>query len=153
LLLFQTFFIILLMVASGAAAAAAAQQRILQEEEEQMTPYSDSEMHKWEFKIVRCTGFTNFGNPEKFKEVVSDQAKYGWVLLEKFDNYRLRFKRPITEREKDASRPGDPYRSYYGPSLATIVWITLAITFGFIILIMLIVFVSTIPASTNIGTN
>ncbi len=100
-----------------AAAQAEQAQRALREEEE-MTQYSDSDIAgDWEFKIVRAaTGA--FRKPEEFAKLLEQEAKFGWMLLEKLDDGRVRFKRHIKERVRDRStEPGeDPYRSIYGRS-------------------------------------
>lgn len=104
---------------SGAAAAAHAAQekkKKQRQEEEEMTPYSDKELAEdYEFKIVRsATGA--FKNREKVEQVIAEEAVSGWVLVEKFDNERLRFKRPASARRKDTMLPPgvDPYRTNYG---------------------------------------
>lgn len=94
------------------AAATAARDRDLEKEEEKMTPYTPEELNDdWEFKIVR-SAFEAFRKPETLQRVIEEEARAGWVLLEKFDNGRLRFKRPISAREDDhLLRPDiDPYR-------------------------------------------
>lgn len=81
-----------------------------------MTPYSDKDLAEdYEFKIVRsATGA--FKNREKVEQVIAEEATAGWVLVEKFDNERLRFKRPASARRKDAMLPPgiDPYRTNFG---------------------------------------
>jgi hypothetical protein len=101
--------------ASGAAAAAAAaEQRRMQEEEEEMTPYQSADLNEdWEFKILR-SNFRSFGKPERLAEYLAEEAKAGWVLVEKFDDTRLRLKRPTSARRGDAALGFDPYRTYVG---------------------------------------
>ena len=100
----------------GGAAAAEAKKRMQREEEEEVNRYSDSDLQgDWEFKFVRSqTGA--FSKRETLDKVVAEEAAAGWVLLEKFDDNRLRFKRPVSARRNDYSlSPGiDPYRSKYG---------------------------------------
>ena len=102
-------------MAHGSAAAAEAHRRLLEEEEE-MTNYSAQDMDGgWEFKIVRAnTGV--FRNPAELDKLVKEEAQSGWILLEKFDNTRIRFKRPQSARRNDGNLPPgvDPYRSHYG---------------------------------------
>jgi hypothetical protein len=104
-------------MASGSAAAAAAAQQLLAEEEE-MTNYSARDLSgDWEFKIVRAnTGV--FRNPAELDKLVKEEALAGWILLEKFDNTRVRFKRPVSARSNDYQLPQgfDPYRTQYGMS-------------------------------------
>lgn len=83
-----------------------------------MTAYRREELEQgWEFKILRsATGV--FRKPKMLRAVMAEEARAGWELVEKFDNKRLRFKRPVAARSRDASLPigVDPYRSYYGIS-------------------------------------
>ncbi|HEV2970512.1 MAG TPA: hypothetical protein VGY55_11020 [Pirellulales bacterium] len=114
--------------AAAAAGAAAAAERMRQEEEE-MTKYADADLKDdWEFKIVR-SNTASFKNPETLRRVCEEEAQAGWILLEKFDNQRLRFKRPASARAGDAALIGyDPYRSNYGISALAIVMIVLFCT-------------------------
>jgi hypothetical protein len=85
------------MIASAggvAAAAAAAQILAMHEEEERLTTYSPEDLSQgWEFKIVRANTRA-FSKPEVMQQVCEEEAQSGWVLVEKFDDARLRFKRP-----------------------------------------------------------
>ncbi len=95
--------------AAGAAAAAAAAQ--MRQEEEEMTGYTSDDLGgEWEFKILR-SNFATFGKPEKLREILDEEARSGWVLLEKFDDQRIRLKRPISARALDAKHELDPYRT------------------------------------------
>ncbi len=129
------------MAAAGAAAAAAA-QRAMEEEEEEMTPYSREELEQdWEFKIVRAnTGV--FNKPAVFNRLIEEEARAGWVLVEKFDNNRVRFKRPRSARLRDAQLPEgiDPYRVRFGMSEGAFAIILLAAIFGGLGLILAVVF-------------
>lgn len=123
-----------------AAAAAAARRRML-EEEEQMTSYSDNELQNdWEFKIVRANHGV-FGNPNELKKLLDEEKQAGWILLEKLDNSRIRFKRRRSAQANDVrllSNGVDPYRTHYGMSpgayATLIIVITLAVVFGFMML-------------------
>jgi hypothetical protein len=105
-------------MASGSAAAAEAARRRLLGEEEEMTNYSAQDLAgDWEFKIVRAnTGV--FRNPAELEKLVKEEALAGWILLEKFDNSRVRFKRSVSARSNDSRLPQgfDPYRTQYGMS-------------------------------------
>jgi hypothetical protein len=106
------------------------------EEEENLTPYESKEIYTpiaspngtthspqdprfagWEFKIVRADRDL-FRNPAVFKQLCEEEAQAGWILLEKLDDRRVRFKRPAAVR--DISKPEllsfDPYRTHYGPA-------------------------------------
>lgn len=119
------------------------QKRQQQEEEEILTQYEskenlpspDSQLQPtetvpqrlrstgWEFKILRAKRDL-FRNPETLKRVCDEEAEAGWILLEKLDERRLRFKRPMVLRDRlDPEQLNrDPYRSRYGSpvSLSTI---------------------------------
>jgi len=106
--------------AGASAAAAAERQRRMREEEEEMTPYSPTELAQdWEFKIVR-SAMGGFRKPAFLQQVLDDEARAGWVLVEKFDNSRIRLKRPAKARERDGKLDFDPYRTEAGASQSTI---------------------------------
>ena len=87
-------------------------RRKLRKEEEQMTRYSGEELEGWEFKIVRAST-RKFKHPEAVRRLCEEEARSGWEMLEKFDDYRIRFKRRAERRGED--RPGsDPYRTQIG---------------------------------------
>lgn len=71
----------------------------------------------WEFKIVRSESGA-FRKPEVLKKLLEEEARAGWVMLEKFDDRRVRFKRPRSARTRDVLLPPgvDPYRTRYGAS-------------------------------------
>jgi hypothetical protein len=87
------------------------------EEEENLAryeSYSPSEQQKgWEFKILRTTT-GGFRNRKTLKQVCIEEARSGWILLEKLDDQRLRFRRPLMARERDHLSKLDPYRTYFG---------------------------------------
>ena len=105
---------------SGAHAAVHAAQEIKkrQQEEEEMTRYNRPELEQdWEFKIVRSvTGA--FKKPEVLQTVIQEEALTGWKMVEKFDDNRVRFKRPAEAAKDDFKLPPgiDPYRTTYGIS-------------------------------------
>ena len=101
-----------------AAVAAAAAIKTQQEEEEEMTPYSAKDLAEgWEFKILRNVN-GKFRDPLWLKAVLDEEARAGWSYLEKFDDYRLRLRRPASARQKNASAGFDPYRTFVGVSPA-----------------------------------
>ena len=108
--------------AGGAAAAAAAKRRrmMLAEEEEDMARYTQDDLsNNWEFKIVRSDSAA-FRKPEVLRELIEEEARAGWVMLEKFDDRRVRFKRLRSARTRDALLPPglDAYRTRYGSPTA-----------------------------------
>ncbi len=112
----------------GAAAAAAAAERLRREEEEAMTSYSPRDLAEdWEFKILRSNTAT-FRNPERLRAILDEEKRGGWVLVEKFDNQRIRLKRPAGTKavDDDLEHPYDAYRTDVGTSSGAIV----ALIFG-----------------------
>ncbi|MDY7040826.1 MAG: hypothetical protein SVX38_08175 [Chloroflexota bacterium] len=103
------------IVAITAAAEEERQRDLLEQEEERMTPYTPDDLNDdWEFKIVR-SGTGAFRKPEALNKVIEEETQAGWVMLEKIDDSRIRFKRPRSARTKDAFLPDDvdPYRTQY----------------------------------------
>lgn len=80
---------------------------------------SDPRLVGWEFKIVRASRDL-FRNPVILQKLCEEEAMSGWIMLEKLDDRRIRFKRLIALRDVlDASQLSyDPYRCYYGSSFS-----------------------------------
>jgi hypothetical protein len=98
------------------AGAAAKRRQMLLAEEEDMTQYTQDDLkNDWEFKIVR-SDTPVFRKPEVLSKLIEEEAQAGWVMLEKLDDSRVRFKRPRSARARDAYLPDgvDPYRTRYG---------------------------------------
>jgi hypothetical protein len=91
----------------------AAMKRQQEEEEQRMTQYNAEDLNGWEFKIVRST-FGRFNNAEVVRQLISDEAQNGWEMVEKFDEYRIRFKRRTEKRALHSGGSIDPYRTNYG---------------------------------------
>ncbi len=119
----------------------AAQRKKLQQEEEEMTKYTRQELKEdWEFKFVRsATG--EFKKPEVFHRVIEEEALAGWIMVEKFDKNRIRFKRPQSAKKRDMMLPEgfDPYRTEYGISEGALAVRILGVVFGITLLIILII--------------
>jgi hypothetical protein len=116
--------------AAGAAAAAAAAAEMLRQEEEEMTEYTDKDLRDgWEFKILRANTAA-FKDPQVFKQACAEEAQAGWVLVEKFDDQRLRFKRPVSAKNNDSYLPFDAYRTQYGMSKNAFAGMIVGITLG-----------------------
>ncbi|MEG4346813.1 hypothetical protein QUB70_26565 [Microcoleus sp. A003_D6] len=77
----------------------------------------------WEYKIVRASRDL-FRNPAIFHKLCGEEAEAGWILLEKLDDRRVRFQRPIALRDAPRANlpPFDPYRSHYGPMSNAMTW-------------------------------
>jgi hypothetical protein len=88
------------------------------QEEREMTAYTAKELQKdWEFKILR-SAVGAFGKRETIEQVLAEETAAGWVLVEKFDDNRLRFKRPASAKHNDHNLPAhiNPYRTTTGNS-------------------------------------
>lgn len=104
------------IVATNAAAAERRRRILLEKEEEEMTQYTPDELNNdWEFKIVRANTPV-FRKPKEMDRLLEEEARAGWIMLEKLDDSRIRFKRPRRARAQDAYLPPDvdPYRTHYG---------------------------------------
>lgn len=112
-----------------------------QAEEEEMTSYKQTDLNEdWEFKIVRsATG--NFKKPKALEMLRAEEAMAGWKLVEKFDDNRIRFKRPADAYKKDALLPPgmDPYRTQFGMSeggLAFRVIVAIFVAIGLVMILL-----------------
>jgi hypothetical protein len=109
---------------------AAAIERRMREQEEAMHYSADDLEKDWEFKIVRGH-IGAFRSPAALQKLVDQESLAGWTMLEKFDDSRVRFKRPATAREQDhLLSPGiDPYRT---DLTSSVVWLALVLVIGLI---------------------
>jgi len=120
----------------------AAQQRRERAEEEEMTRYTRNDVvEDWEFKILRSMS-SAFRKSERLAEVLEEESKAGWILVEKFDNRRIRLKRRAECRKDDRTLGFDPYRSYEGSSegavAAIVVGVCLAMGLALFLLVSLL---------------
>jgi hypothetical protein len=110
-------------------------------EEERMSIYTPSDLGgDWEFKIVRSTTGA-FSREDTLNKLIAEEAQAGWTMVEKFDDARVRFKRPVRARANDAYLPPgtDPYRSYYGLNpAATSLILVAAVVLGAVIFLCVI---------------
>lgn len=81
----------------------------------------DPQLVGWEFKIVRANRDL-FADPAVFKKLCDQEGTSGWILLEKLDDRRVRFKRLIALRDLlDVEKLShDPYRTHYGSSWSSL---------------------------------
>ena len=119
--------------AATAAIAAAEAARKRAEEEEHLTPYmSESLAQDWEFKILRSAQGL-FRDPAQQARLLAEEARAGWIFVEKFDDCRIRLTRPASAKAKDGTLDFDPYRIHVGMSpnahALVVVGITLVVTF------------------------
>jgi hypothetical protein len=98
-------------------------------------PSKDPRLAGWEFKIVRANQDL-FRDPRVLKQLCDEESQAGWILLEKLDDRRIRFKRPIALREiiKPEFLPHDPYRTHFGP---TSDWTKVLVALSFLVALIL----------------
>lgn len=116
-----------IVTANVAATAAAAAAEKARKEEEELTKYNQEDLDGWEFKIFRSS-MGKFKNYEFIKTLCEQEAKAGWEMVEKFDNYRIRFKRNIEHRINDRHLGFDPYRITIGVNKGLVIGIILGVT-------------------------
>ncbi len=110
-------------IAASTAAGIAAE--LMRQEEEEMTAYDKDDLDGWEFKIIRSnTG--KFKKSEAIKTLCQEESKAGWEMVEKFDDNRIRFKRRIENRNRDAQSQIDPYRTRVGIGDAKLAFVIIA---------------------------
>ena len=104
-----------------------------------MTSYTPQELGEgWEFKIVRsATGA--FRTPAFLRAVLDEEQRTGWTLVEKFDNGRIRLKRPASARANDSALGADAYRTHVGMSELKFGLCIFAAVFGGLALVGIIV--------------
>jgi hypothetical protein len=86
-------------------------------------PSGNSQLVEFEYKIVRAN-FDLFRDPQVLQRLCEEEQQAGWTLLEKLDDRRVRFKRPIAWRKmlNSEALKFDPYRCHYGPTTS---WLNL----------------------------
>ena len=100
-----------------------------------MTQYSERELQEgWEFKFLRSTTRA-FRSSEKLRRVLEEERAAGWTLVEKFDDGRIRLKRPASAKSTSGASGIDPYRSWVGISEAKMAMMIV----GAVLLVMLVV--------------
>ncbi|MDO9317480.1 MAG: hypothetical protein Q7V56_04690 [Gammaproteobacteria bacterium] len=82
-----------------------------------------------EYKIVQSTT-PLFAKVQNIEEVMSEESKAGWRLVEKLDNYKMRLQRDISHRASDKGLSFDPYRTQVGVNNALIYSVTTVVTLG-----------------------
>ncbi|MEQ8409316.1 MAG: hypothetical protein RKH07_13680 [Gammaproteobacteria bacterium] len=88
-----------------------------------------------EYKIIQSQT-PLFANSAKMHEILEQESKAGWQLLEKEDNYRLKLQRSISHRENDANLDFDAYRSNVGVSSMVTYGVTALATIAVVSLIL-----------------
>jgi hypothetical protein len=112
---------------------------LVRQEEEEMSAYSQRDLAEdWEFKILRSTTGV-FRDPVRLRAILEEEARAGWSMVEKFDNGRVRLKRPASARDADAMLGFDPYRSFVGVMPARFVFLLVFSILGGVALVLSVV--------------
>ena len=68
-----------------------------------------------EYKVIQSQT-PMFSDTAKMHEILDEEAKAGWRLLAKEDNYRLKLQRDISNRANDTALDIDAHRTTVGVS-------------------------------------
>jgi hypothetical protein len=105
----------------------ALQQRLQHEEEEEVTPTSTDPAAGFEYKIMRST-FGAFKEPPKLRAMLDEEARAGWEMFEKLDDARVRLRRSVACRQRDAELGQDPYRTKFGAGESKVIlWVLVVV--------------------------
>lgn len=119
-------------MSAGTVTAAVVAREQARHEEQEMTRYTDKDLAEgWEFKIVRANT-PYFRKPEQLQAVLEEERKGGWILVEKFDDTRIRLKRLAGAKvlAGDLADGYDPYRTTVGTLPAWMLLVLVALVFG-----------------------
>lgn len=70
-------------------------------------------MDNKEYKVI-TSNTPVFGNPQKLKQILAEEAQAGWDLEELIDSTKIRVGRDKSQRAGDGNRTIDPYRINVG---------------------------------------
>lgn len=88
-----------------------------------------------EYKIMQAQT-PLFADTAKMLELLDQEARAGWQLLEKEDNYRIKLQRNISHRENDKNLDFDAYRSTVGVSSMVTYGATAVVTIAIVSVIL-----------------
>lgn len=88
-----------------------------------------------EFKILQAQT-PLFAKSSKMHEILEEEARAGWQLLEKQDNYRIKLQRDVSFRANDKNLDIDAYRSTVGVSSTITYGVTAAATLAIVSVIL-----------------
>lgn len=84
-----------------------------------------------EFKILQAQT-PLFAKADKMHEILEEEARAGWQLLEKQDNYNVKLQRDVSFRANDKNLDFDAYRSTVGVSSAVTYGVTALATLAIV---------------------
>ena len=100
-----------------------------------MTSYMPQDLaDDWEFNILR-SAYGAFNDPERLREILDEEARAGWKLVEKFDHQRIRLKRQTGMKDNDALLDFDAYRTTLNEPMPQRVKKTLLVMLVFFVLL------------------
>jgi len=88
-----------------------------------------------EYKIIQAQT-PLFSDTARMHEILAQEAKAGWQLLEKEDNYRIKLQRNISHRDNDKNLDFDAYRSTVGVSSVVTYGVTAVVTIAIVSFIL-----------------
>lgn len=88
-----------------------------------------------EYKVIQAQT-PLFSDTAKMHEVLKQEARAGWQLLEKEDNYRIKLQRNISHRDNDKNLDFDAYRSTVGVSSMVTYGATAVVTIAIVSVIL-----------------
>lgn len=88
-----------------------------------------------EYKVIQSQT-PLFADTAKMHEILAEEAKAGWRLLEKEDNYKIRVQRDISHRANDSGLGLDAYRTTVGVSSVVTYGATALITLAIVSVIL-----------------
>ena len=88
-----------------------------------------------EYKVIQAQT-PLFSDTAKMHEVLEQEARAGWQLLEKEDNYRIKLQRNISHRDNDKNLDFDAYRSTVGVSSMVTYGATAVVTIAIVSVIL-----------------
>lgn len=94
-----------------------------------------------EYKVIQSQT-PLFADTAKMQEVLAEESKAGWRLLEKEDNYKIRVQRDISHRANDANLGLDAYRTTVGVSSMVTYGVTALITLAVVSVILYLALLS-----------
>ncbi len=88
-----------------------------------------------EYKVIQAQT-PLFSDTAKMHEILDQEARAGWQLLEKEDNYRIKLQRNISHRDNDKNLDFDAYRSNVGVSSVVTYGVTAVVTIAIVSIIL-----------------
>ena len=101
----------------------------------------------WEYKIVRSRQ-GEFADRRHLEALLRQESRAGWIMVEKYDDSQVRFKRLHNARSRDQRLPPDidPYRTVYSPVQTNptfqLVFLAASLIFVLALIVLIVVLVT-----------